>query len=192
AGPHPHRRPAGHPPLHGPGALEGHADVRSDVYSLGLTLYEMLALRPAFEADGQGQLLHLIASAEPARLDELAPGSPRDLVTIVHKAMAREPADRYPTAGALADDLRRFLDDRSILARRVSLPEHAWRWCRRHPAVAGLAAALLALVLLVTGGWLVLEQQQAERRGGGGGGGGGGPGRAPPPWPPARPPGGGG
>src|SRR5262249_59991495 len=71
-------------------------------------------------------------------LDRRGPPPPRDLVTVVHKAMAREPGDRYQTAGALAEDLRRFLDDRPVLARRAGLPERAWRWCRRNPAVAAL------------------------------------------------------
>jgi serine/threonine-protein kinase len=147
-----------------PERFRGRADVRSDVYALGLTLFEMLALRPAFKAQGQGQLMHRVASAEPPRLDQLTPGLPLDLATIVHKAMAREPGDRYQTPAALAEDLRRFLDDRPILARRLSLPEQAWRWCRRNPMTAGLLAALLALLLLASGGGVWLVQQQAERR----------------------------
>src|SRR5262249_50838070 len=123
------------------------------------------ALRPAFDAADQARLMHQIATAEPPRLDQLAPGLPRDLVTVVHKAMAKAPADRYPTAAALAEDLCRFLDDRPILARRLGPLEQAWRWCRRHPAVAGLAASLLALLLLAAGGWLWSERRQAERRG---------------------------
>jgi serine/threonine-protein kinase len=147
-----------------PERFEGRADVRGDVYALGLTLYEMLALRPAFGGDDQAELVRHITTAEAPRLGRIDPRLPRDLVTIVHKAMAREPADRYQTAGALADDLRRFLDDRPIRARRVSFPEQAWRWCRRNPTLAGLLAALLALFLLATGGWVWLERQQVERR----------------------------
>jgi serine/threonine protein kinase len=147
-----------------PERFRGHADVRSDVYALGLTLYELLALRPAFDAADQAQLIGRIHSEEPPRLDRLDPRLPRDLVTVVHKAMAKDPADRYQTAGALAEDLRRFLDDRSILARRARLPEQAWRWCRRNPTGAALAAALLALLLVATGGAVWLEQQQAARR----------------------------
>jgi serine/threonine-protein kinase len=147
-----------------PERFRGQADVRSDVYALGLTLYEMLALRPAFGDGGQEQLIGQITSEGPPRLDRVNPHLPRDLVTIIHKATAREPADRYPTAGALAEDLRRFLDDRSILARRVRFHELAWRWCRRNPTMAGLlAGSLLLTTALVFGGvWLAL--QQAQRR----------------------------
>jgi tetratricopeptide (TPR) repeat protein len=148
-----------------PERFEGRADGRSDVYALGLTLYELLAQRPAFSGQDQAELVRQITTAEAPRLDRLNPQLPRDLVTVVHKAMARDPADRYQTAGALAEDLRRFLDDRSILARRASLPEQAWRMCRRHPSTAGLLAALLALLLLGAGGWLYVEGQKAERRG---------------------------
>jgi tetratricopeptide (TPR) repeat protein len=147
-----------------PERFDGRADVRSDVYALGLTLYEMLALRPAFAGHDQVELMRHITAAEAPRLDRIDPRLPRDLVTVVHKAMAKDPADRYQTGAALAEDLRRFLDDRSILARRASLPEQAWRWCRRNPTMAGLLAALLALVILAIGGWQWLERQQTERR----------------------------
>jgi WD40 repeat protein/serine/threonine protein kinase len=135
-------------PYMAPERFQGRADVRSDVYALGLTLYELLALRPAFNEAGQERLIGQITSEEPPRLDRLDPQLPRDLVTIVHKAMAKDPADRYQTAGALAEDLRRFLGDRPILARRDSLPERAWRWCRRYPALAtSLAGTAVALVV---------------------------------------------
>jgi serine/threonine protein kinase/Flp pilus assembly protein TadD len=147
-----------------PERFGGRADVRSDVYALGLTLYEMLALRPAFGGHDQAEVTRHITMGEAPRLDRLNPQLPRDLVTVVHKAMAKEPADRYQTAGALAEDLRRFLDDRSIVARRLSLPEQTWRLCRRNPSTAALVAALLALVVLAAGGGLWLERQQVERR----------------------------
>jgi tetratricopeptide (TPR) repeat protein/tRNA A-37 threonylcarbamoyl transferase component Bud32 len=146
-----------------PERFRGHADVRGDVYALGLTLYELLALRPAFGEAGEPELMGKITRAEPPRLDRLNPQLPRDLVTIVHKAMAKDPAQRYQTAGALAEDLHRFLDARSILARRLSFPEQAWRLCRRHPSQAALVVALLVVVGLVAGGSVWFVREQAER-----------------------------
>ena len=132
-----------------PERFHGEADARSDIYSLGLTLYEMLALRPAYEASDASSLMRKISEEPPPRLASVAAGIPRDLETIVMKAVAREPAHRYQSAGELADDLRRFLEDRPIRARRVSSVEHLWRWCRRNRAVAGLRATALTLLVLV-------------------------------------------
>jgi serine/threonine-protein kinase len=147
-----------------PERFQGHADIRSDIYSLGLTLYEALALRPAFDDVVHLRLMQQITTSDPPRLDQLNPQLPRDLVTVVHKAMAKDPSDRYQTAGALAEDLGRFLDDRPIAARRLSVLEQAWRWCWRNPMLAGMLAALLALAFLATGGGVWLVQQHAERR----------------------------
>jgi serine/threonine protein kinase/Tfp pilus assembly protein PilF len=147
-----------------PERFDGRADVRSDIYSLGLTLYEVLALRPAFDGRDQAELARQITTAAPPRLDRIDSRLPRDLVTIVHKAMAKEPADRYQTAAALAEDLRRFLDDRVIVARRAGLAEQAWRWCRRNRTMAALVATLLVLLLVATGGSVWLVRQRAERR----------------------------
>src|SRR5262249_34319637 len=110
-------------------------------------------LRPAFEDTNKGRLIERVLHEEPARLRKLDSHIPRDLETIVLKAIAKDPADRYATAEALAEDLRRFVADRPILARRASLKERAWRWCRRNPALAtasGLAAAALAAVAVVS------------------------------------------
>jgi serine/threonine protein kinase/Flp pilus assembly protein TadD len=146
-----------------PERFQGRADVRSDVYALGLTLYEVLALKPAFGGHDEAELTRRIATGATIPLDRVNPYLPRDLVTIVHKAIATDPADRYQTAGALAEDLCRFLDDRPIAARRLSLLEQTWRWCRRNPAGTGLAAALLALLLLASGGAVWLLRLQAQR-----------------------------
>ena len=108
-----------------PERFRGHADRRGDVYGLGLTLYELLALEPAFDESDRIQLIRRVTDEGPPRLCKDDPSIPRDLATIVHKAMSREPADRYPSAGELAADLRRFLDDRPILARRPSLMDRA-------------------------------------------------------------------
>jgi serine/threonine protein kinase/tetratricopeptide (TPR) repeat protein len=147
-----------------PERFQGHADVRSDVYALGLTLYEALALRPAFQEAVQMQLMQQITAAAPPRLEQLTAQLPRDLVTVVHKAMAKDPSDRYQTAGALAEDLHRFLEDRPIAARRLGVLEQAWRWARRNPTGAALLGALLALAFLATGGGVWLVQQKAERQ----------------------------
>jgi serine/threonine protein kinase/Tfp pilus assembly protein PilF len=147
-----------------PERFHGQADVRSDVYALGLTLYELLAMRPAFDDHGQADLVSQITAANPRRLDEIDVSLPRDLVTIIHKAIAKDPADRYQTPGALAEDLRRFLDDRPIAARRLSLVEKSWRWCRRNPTDAALVMTILALVGVAIGMGIWVQRQHAERR----------------------------
>src|SRR5262249_10509436 len=123
-----------------------------DVYSLGLTLYELVALRPAYEASDHHTLMDRVLHEEPERLKKLAPGVPRDLETIVAKATARDPAGRYATAGALGGDLRRYVEDRPVGARRISPVERLVRWCRRNkiPAAAiGLAAGALVVAVIV-------------------------------------------
>jgi WD40 repeat protein/serine/threonine protein kinase/tetratricopeptide (TPR) repeat protein len=130
-----------------PERFAGHCDARSDVYSLGLTLYELVALRPAFEASDRHSLIDRVLHEEPERLKKLAPNVPRDLETIVAKATARDPAGRYATAVALAEDLRRYVEDRPIRARRISPMERAWRWCRRNKVLAG-SISLAALTLV--------------------------------------------
>ena len=130
-----------------PERFRGVSDHRADVYALGLTLYELLALRPAFDEQDRALLIRQIAQSEPPRLERLDPTIPRDLATIVHKAIARDPADRYASADDLAADLQRYLEDRPIRARPVSVVGIAWRWCKRNPAIAGLIA--LVAVLLV-------------------------------------------
>jgi WD40 repeat protein/serine/threonine protein kinase len=129
-----------------PEAFEGRTDARGDVYSLGLTLYELLCLRPAFDETERNRLIKQVTTAEPPRLDRLNRQVPRDLVTIVHKAIDRDPAHRYASAAALAADLQRFIDDEPIQARRVSAAERLLRWCRHNPAVAGLLAAVAVLL----------------------------------------------
>jgi serine/threonine protein kinase len=126
-----------------PEMFSGQADRRSDVYSLGLSLYELLALRPAFDEADRGRLIRLVLNESPPRLRTLDPAIPRDLETIVHKAIDREPSHRYATAQELADDLTRFLNDEPIHARRVSLPARFTRWCKRNPAGAAVVALLV-------------------------------------------------
>jgi WD40 repeat protein/serine/threonine protein kinase len=134
-----------------PEAFEGKADARSDVYALGLTLYELLAFRPAYDAADRPSLINQVSAAEPPRLRSLAPDVPVDLETVVHKAIERDPDQRYRTAGELADDLGRYLRDEPIQARRLSVTERLWRWSRRHRAVsvAIVTVALAGMILLV-------------------------------------------
>lgn len=155
-----------------PECLTGDADPRSDVYGLGATLYELLTLEPPYPADSPGKLLKMIADTDPVPPRQRNPKVPRDLETIVLKAMAREPRLRYATARELADDLTAFLEDRPIRARRTTAAARAWRWCRRNPAVAALAAStLVALSLAAVAGWVgyarttdALAREAARRR----------------------------
>jgi WD40 repeat protein/tetratricopeptide (TPR) repeat protein len=131
-----------------PEAFEGKSDSRSDVYSLGLTLYELVALRPAFDETDRHKLIKQVATEEPVRLDRINPAAPRDLVTIIHKAIDRDAGRRYQTAEALQADLQRFLADEPIQARRTSPAERFLRWARRNRSLA-TALSVIALLLLV-------------------------------------------
>ena len=144
-------------PYMAPERFRGWSDPRSDVYSLGLTLYELLALRPAFRGSDRYELIHQVTHDEPPPLRKLVPAVPRDLETVIARATDKEPARRYPTAGELAADLRRFLEDRPVLARRAGFAEHVGRWCRRHPAVALLSASVLALLVVIAVGATLLS-----------------------------------
>lgn len=131
-----------------PECLTAEADERSDLYSLGLTLYELLVGRPAFLEMDRVRLLRQIESQgipPPRTLDR---GVPRDLETIILKATAREPSGRYPTATALADDLGRFLDGRPIHGRRASAAERLYRWGRRNRLVVLLGGTSILLGMI--------------------------------------------
>ncbi len=149
-----------------PESLNGQSDARSDVYSLGLTLYELLTRTPPFPESNPARLLQQVSNNEPIRPRKLNPALPRDLETILLKAIAREPARRYQTAGAFADDLRCFLDDRPIRARRISAAEQLLRWYRHNRMVAALLAALVVVFLTGFGGviWKWREAESALKR----------------------------
>lgn len=146
-----------------PERFQGVSEPRGDIYGLGLSLYELLTLRPAFPEIDRASLIQRIATQEPQaprRIDRLIP---RDLETIVLKAIAKERSRRYARAEDLREDLRRFLADRPIRARRSSPRERAWRWCRRNPgwaATIGVVFGLLA-VAAIGGAILSVDLNQA-------------------------------
>jgi serine/threonine protein kinase/Flp pilus assembly protein TadD len=145
-----------------PERFDGQSLPQSDIYSLGITLYEMLALRPAFVATHRAKLIEEVLHEAPEPLGRIDRRVPRDLDTIVRKCLAKDPRDRYASAEALAEDLRRFLSDRPIRARRATPWEQLVRWRRRNPALAASLAA--TILILVVGLSLVTWKWNAERK----------------------------
>jgi WD40 repeat protein/serine/threonine protein kinase len=135
-----------------PESFSGRADVRSEVYAVGLTLYEMLTLRPAFDEKDRNSLIKQVTTESPRRVERLNPRVPRDLAIVVNKAVEFDPAHRYQTAGELEEDLHRFINDEPIKARRTSAIERLQRWARHNTAVAASLSAVLLLLVVVTVG----------------------------------------
>jgi serine/threonine protein kinase len=119
-------------------------DQRTDVYSLGATLYELLTLRPVFDGRNRQEFTRHILEDDPAPPRSHNAAIPADLETIVLKALAKSPEERYATAQGLADDLRRYLEDRPIEARRPTLVDKAAKWSRRHRTLVGTGVVFLA------------------------------------------------
>jgi serine/threonine protein kinase len=142
-------------------------DHRTDIYSLGATLYELLALRPAFASQERAVLLRQITSEEPSPLRRLDRSVPVELEIILTKAIAKEPPARYQTAQELAEDLRRYLDHKPIRARPPSLWERARKWAHRHrPAVwSAIIAFMVSLTVLGASiGWALRDRAIWQNR----------------------------
>gem|GEM_PF-4356002 len=147
-----------------PEAFAGSRDERADVYGLGLTLYELLTLQPAFQETDRNQLMKQIDQGSVSFPAKAQTTVPSDLQTITLKALARDPADRYQSARELEDDLARFQTGRPIRARRATPLERAWKWAQRNQATAALATAtiLLTLLGLPTVAWLRAKANSAQ------------------------------
>lgn len=150
-------------------AKRGLVGRRSDVYSLGAILYHLLTGRPPFVGETLTDTLHSVLNTEPVSPRLLNPSVPPDLETLCLKCLEKEPARRYSTAQALAEDLERFLKAEPIRARRIGPAARLWRWCRRKPVVASLGTATLILLLAIAVGSPIAiyrinhERQRAER-----------------------------
>ncbi len=145
-----------------PERLSGISTPRSDIYSAGLTLYELLTFRAAFEGADRACLLRSVTEQSIVRPRSIDPHIPRDLETIIMKATARDPLLRYATAFDLREDLRAFLDDEPIRARRCFAGERLWRVCRRNPVMTSL---VLALIVSLTTGFAAVATKWREADG---------------------------
>ncbi len=140
----------------------GRAGPRSDVYSLGIVLYELLARQRPFDGGTTRDVLASIVAGAPPPLARAAPRTPPDLATICHKAIEADPADRYASAGAMADDLRRFLRIEPILAQPPGAFARAAKWVRRHRVRVAIVALGAALAIGAPAAWLVQEARTSE------------------------------
>lgn len=146
-----------------PERLRGQHDHRCDIYGLAATLYELILGRPLFQAIDRIHLVDLVTNQEPTRPSSSDRRIPRDLETIILKGLSKEPDKRYQSAQKMADDLRLFLLDRPIQARRVTWMEQTLSWCRRNRAVTGLAIVLLIAVAILTTFFAINRTLTSER-----------------------------
>jgi tetratricopeptide (TPR) repeat protein len=140
----------------------GVLDHRTDIYSLGVTLYELLTLEPAFNGPDRQEVLRQIACEEPYPPRRRNRSIPAELETVVLKALAKSPAERYGTAQELADDLRRFLEDRPVLARRPTLWQRLAKWAKRHRGLVWAGVVMLVVLALGSTVSALLVAQQRD------------------------------
>ena len=135
-----------------PEQLDGESTTQSDVFGLGLTLFELLSLRPAYSGVDRKNLLNNVSDAKVPLLRSVDSSIPKDLETIVAKCTRQDPSQRYASANEVSEDLKRFLAGQTIAARRSGVIERTWKWCRRRPTVAIMVAALIASIFAGTTG----------------------------------------
>jgi eukaryotic-like serine/threonine-protein kinase len=149
-----------------PERFRGVTDMRGDVYSLGATLYELLTLKPAFAERDQARLIDQIARESPVPLRQHDYRIPRDLETLVLKALAKDPRDRFVSPAELGDELRRYLESRPIRSRPIMAAERLWRWCKRSPGLAVLSTTVALVTILGFCGilwqWSAAEEARSE------------------------------
>ncbi len=141
-------------------------DHRTDVYSLAVTLYELITGRPAFDAESPPAMLHQITTIDPVRPRTIDESIPLDLETVLLKALQKDPADRYTTSAEFADDLDRFLEGKTIQARRPWAWDKAMKWASRHPGMLTTALAALLVVIVASGvaiGLVSAEQRETKK-----------------------------
>ena len=147
-------------------SLQRPVDHRTDLYSLGATLYELATGRPVFESATPHGVIARILNEQPARPRQVRPGLPRDLETIILTCLAKDPSQRYQTAHALADDLRAVLDARPIRARRTPLHERMTRYVRKRRKAISLGSMVVAATtLLIVGSFLAWRSYNESRLG---------------------------
>lgn len=144
-----------------PEGFKGKADQQSDIYALGVTLFEMLTLRSPFDASNRAQLMQQIVDHEPKRPRDIDERIPVDLETILLKAIDKNPAKRYSSAEQFGEDLRRFTADQPVLARRASWAEQTLRWMRRNVALtAAMFSMVVTIAVLVAATFAILGQKK--------------------------------
>lgn len=139
-------------------------DGRSDVYSLGATLYELLALEPAMTGESSPAMLRAIEQQMPISLKQHRPDVPRDLITVIEKAMAKQREERYLTAQDLADDLTRVLEGRPTLAKPLSWLELGTKWVQRNQRLVRVSAAIMITALIFFGAGLTIVLSDRNHR----------------------------
>ena len=143
-------------------AEAGEVDHRADIYSLGVTLYELITLKPAYNAKERDRIFSQILNKEPEAPRKINAKIPIDLETICQKAIQKSPRDRYQTAAELADDLRRFVNRRSLTAKRIGWIGRSVKWCRRNRSLSAVSAILL-LVLMASATWFTIQETRRHQ-----------------------------